>query len=192
MDSSRRKFLAATGVAGLSSLSGCLRGSVVRGVARGISRALSDESDTERTTPTPTAHNEDVSYDWDDEESDHLHVDNIGPLYSIGTEVDIEPGSYYYWELELSNESIADYVEFEYEAIVRIGPNINILLLDSSEFAPYRLGQSFLYYEEISSVDTGWETGSTGLELRDYIFLLENQNRRSSSYVDIDFTVERP
>lgn len=85
--------------------------------------------------------------------------------------VSLSEDEYQYYEFTAEGT-----VTLEYDAIVRTGPAIDIILTTQSELTNYENEEAFRYNESGSSLDTENATESTDLDSDDWALILDNTN----------------
>lgn len=138
--------------------------------AKGASRGASGLDDIGTSTATPTATAEPVETVGD--------ISDYFPLTSIDTDIEVEAGSYTYWELSFSEEVEpgTQSIDFSYTVIVREGAAVDVILIPREELQYFEQSQSFEYYTEASELSTEYATESGSLDVDDYVFIVDNSS----------------
>lgn len=179
-NTSRRTVLS---LAGVAALSGCTKIAV-----KGADEAAEGAKAGDDVAPTGASGGDDVANelsDGDEEPNGSEETDDEGigtqyvPTTLVDDDVEIQFGSYHYWELNYSDlrDSDADHVRLEHEIMVRSGDSVDVLLFDADEFEYFSAGKRARYREKVSSLDVTRAEDSADLPFEDLVFVVNNTDR---------------
>lgn len=163
-------------------LSGCLRRA--GGVVRGIRETFSDEGGTSSPEINPSDENEPVTGSADETD------DYINTAYrNINTDLEIDPGSVYYWEFTHLDSTNDSNHTLEYDVIVRSGPNVNVIFMDLDELDLFLNYENIRYYEDKSILDSTHAVIETEIRSQAYAFVIENTSSIEQTTVNVDLVI---
>ncbi len=105
-------------------------------------------------------------------------IDNVSAVegFEVNGDASIRPG----WYCKLPFVMATDGV-LEFTIDVRSGPNIDVILIPTSELGNYQNGNTYTYYPGGTSFDCDEADGSVFLRVGTYYFILSNDGSASAS-----------
>jgi hypothetical protein len=111
----------------------------------------------------------------------------------VSTEDDtrqIEEDEWWWYELELPEDG-----QLSYEFIVRDGPEIDVIVVEESEYSYFEEGERYEYLTDPSALDTAGEEVSSALSSGEYRMIFDNTSRGeadppsnlSNDVIEVDF-----
>ncbi|WP_380679169.1 hypothetical protein [Salinigranum sp. GCM10025319] len=140
-----------------------------------------DES-VSRSTPTPTPV-PDADYDGVPDRRDEYPNDSERSrlLDEMDRLVKVQEDEHRGWTLDLPESAF-----IEYEAIVRDGPSVDIIVFPSDEYSHYQSGNRASYYSAVSRLDTNFAQVKGALSAGEYAIVIDN-TRWGEAYPPTNF-----
>jgi len=182
MNKRRRKLLVAGSSLGAVGLSGCLRRA--GGVVRGIRETFYDEEGTPRTEGNPSDENEPETIPLS-ETNDNNNI----PSVTINTDIEIDPGSVYYWEFTNLDSTNKSSYTLEYDVIVRSGQKVNAVFMDHNELDIFLNYDNIRYYEDKSRLESTHAVVNTEIRPQDYAFVVENTSMLEETTANVNLEI---
>lgn len=182
----RRRFLAGATVCTCGSLAGCSSlgrtGSrMLRGVRNQIRRhrirdRVEDSSSTDQSERTEPG-------------SDNESVSEV-TIYDIDRTVSLETLEYHRWVVQPGESNlVTDEVLLEYRLFVRDGPPVDVLFIEPEEYPQFSAGDRFMYFTEISELNTRRTDRSVTIDPFEFFFIVSNESTETS-IVEVELEIQ--